>query len=552
MVDRKKAFQAFVIVILCFIIYLPSLQNGFIWDDSENIYSSPWIKSTEGLRVIWLSREMYQYYPLTFTTFWLEHKLWGLYPFGYHAVNLDLHILNALLVFLIVLQLYPRLAFLSALLFAIHPIQVGTVARITECKNLLSLFFFLLAVLAYLHFERKQRLRYYLIAVSMFACALLSKPIAICFIFFPVLYGWWREGRVTRRQVRLSVAFVVIGLMSAFYTLNFEFLYNLRGRSELFHLTFPERFLLSGRIILFYIYKICLPFNFMFFYPRWPVNIAVWWQWLFTAGVGLIVGALIYYRKTIGRGALALFIFYLISIFPVTGFMNVYGMSFSFVADHFSYFSTPALLLLLCASLAILFDRLRISRVIKGGFFGLAVVYLCAESMALTGNYKNDHTLWNNLIKQDPKSWPAYVFLGLCSKPKDALPLYDKAIQFNPDCVWCYANRGRVYQNQGNLSQALLDYNKAIQVNPGFDLAYSGRGVVYYLQNDLDQAIADFSRAIAIYPHDATPYYYRAMAYFQRQEYGKSWDDVHKTESLGYKMAPEFLKGLKKASGREK
>ena len=477
------------------------------------------------LKVIWLTHEMPQYYPLVFTSFWLEHKLWGLNPFGYHTVNLILHILNALLFFWLALKIYPRLAFISALLFAIHPIQVETVAWITERKNLLSLFFFLSAILVYLRFDRTRRMKYYLLTVAMFVFALLSKSVAACFIFVPVLYKWWRDGKVTWREARLSAVFIVLGLLSGLYTIYLEF-YNAGAHGKEFALPFLERFILSGRIIFFYIYKLLFPFHFMFFYPRWQVDARIWWQWLFPFAVMVGLGLLVYYRKRIGRGALALFIFYIASIFPALGFVNVFPMKFSFVADHFSYLSTPALLLLLCASVTFFFDKLKIKfpklhstlfRVFWAGLFILIVIYLCGKSMILTRNYKNEITHWSNLIRDNPKAWIAYNNLGLIydniGKTESAMDLYTKAIAIKPNFAEAYNNRGNAYKDQGNIQQAFSDFNKAIAINPNYAEAYNNRGTAYGKQGNIQQAISDFNKAIAIKPNYAEAYNNRGTIY---------------------------------------
>lgn len=410
--EYSKFLQIFLVILFCIIVYGPSLKNGFIWDDDFYLYKNPWIQRTDGLKAIWFTHKMPQYYPIVFTTFWLEHKLWGFHPFGYHLANLIFHILNALLVFWVVQKLYARLALPVALLFAIHPIQVETVAWITERKNLLSLFFFLLAILAYLRFDRNRGIRYYLLTVIMFVCALLSKSIAVCFIFFPVLYKWWQDGKVTWREVRLSIPFVAIGILSAINTIYLE-LHKVGAKGNEWGMTFLERFVLSGRILVFYIYKLCIPFKFMFFYPRWTVNITEWWQWLFPLASIFLLGFLFYYRHHISRGALTLFLFYIISIFPALGFVNVYPMRFSFVADHFSYLSTPCLLLLLCVIIRSFLVKLNIKfpllmslpyKSVMGSLFVIIIIYMGGKSMALTQNYKNAVVLWEDVICKNPKA----------------------------------------------------------------------------------------------------------------------------------------------------
>ena len=522
---HKRIIQFFFLVFFCLIIYIPSLKNGFIWDDDAYLYKSSWIQKTDGLRVIWLTHKTFQYYPLVFTSFWLEHNLWGLNPFGYHTVNLILHILNAFLLFWLALKIYPRLAFIVTLLFAIHPIQVETVAWIAERKNLLSLFFFLLSTLVYLRFDHTRRIRYYLLSVVMFVFALLSKSVAACFIFVPALYKWWRDGKVTWREARLSAIFIVLGLLSGLHTLYLE-LYNVGAHGKEFALTLLERVILSGKVIFFYIHKIIFPFHFMFFYPRWQIDVRIWWQWLFPVAVMAALGLLIYYRKRTGRGALALFIFYVVSIFPALGFVNVFPMKFSFVADHFSYLSTPALLLLLCTGLTFSFDKLKIKffalrstpfRIFLMGLFIFMVIYLCGKSMVLTQNYKNETTLWSNLIRDNPKAWIAYNNLGVIydnvGKTESAIDLYTRAITINPDYSEAYNNRGNVYRDRGNIQQAISDFNKAIAINPNFAEAYNNRGTTYRNQGNIRQAILDYNKAIEIDSSEPNIYYNRAIAY---------------------------------------
>lgn len=549
---HSKSLQIFLIVLLCLITYGPSLQNGFIWDDDVYVHANPWLEKTEGLKAIWFTHKMPQYYPIVFTTFWIEHKLWGFNPFGYHVVNLIFHILNTLLLFWIVRKLYPRVAFAVALLFAIHPIQVETVAWVTECKNLLALLFFLLAMLAYLRFDRTRKPGHYLQTIGLFICALLSKSISVCFVSVPILYKWWRDAKVTRREVRLSIPFLGIGLLSAINTIYLE-LYRVGAKGNEWALTFLERFLLSGRILLFYIYKLCLPFKFTFFYPRWVIDITEWWQWLFPAASILLLVLLIYYRHKIGRGPLTLFLFYVISIFPALGFFNVYPMRFSFVADHFSYLSMPALLLLLCASIGLLLDKLKErfsllrlprSKIFIWSLFGMITIYLCGKSMALTQSYKDEVTLWKDTIRKNPKAWMpynnlsmAYIRLGQIKKAEELIreairvnpgcydnhfslgiiylfkEQYDEAIakfkevlQHTPNDADVHCNLGLAYKRKGMFDQAEAEYKEALRLDSGLAQAHANLGVIYAQKGKYREAIAELKEACRLNPDIPEPH----------------------------------------------
>jgi tetratricopeptide (TPR) repeat protein len=291
----------------------------------------------------------------------------------------------------------------------------------------------------------------------------------------------------------------------------------------------------------------------MFFYPRWHVDTKIWWQWLFPFAVIFLLCILAISRRKIGRGGLVLFTFYIISIFPVLGFLNVYGMKFSFVADHFSYLSTPGLLLLLCASTSFFFDSLRSKlpklhsasfRILWVGLFILIVIYMCGKSILLTRNYKNEITHWSNLIRENPMAWIAYNNLAnlysRMGRNEEVIALYNKAIVLDPNFAEAYNNRGLAYQSQGNLNQALLDYNKAIQIDPNLAGAYYNRGLAYQSQGNLNQALLDYSKAIQINPNFAEAYNNRGLAYQSQGNLNQAFLDYNRAIQINPNFAGAY------------
>ncbi|MBU1862095.1 MAG: tetratricopeptide repeat protein [Candidatus Omnitrophica bacterium] len=474
-VFHSKKFQIVFIIFCAFLVYLPSLYNDFIWDDDSYVYSNDTIKSPDGLHDIWFSHKTPQYYPITFTSFLIEYALWHDNPCGYHVVNVLLHIINACLLFFIIQCLYPRVAFFVALLFAVHPIQVETVAWITERKNLLSLLFFLSATTQYIKFNQTEKYRYYTCMCIFFVCALLSKSISACFVFVPVLYAWWRTGTVRRKNILLSLPLLFIGLISALHTSYLE-LYKVGAYKFDWELSIFERVILAGRIFWFYIYQICLPINFMTFYPNWDINVSVLWQWLFPCSVIVAAFLLFYYRKILGRGVVALFLFYGISIFPVLGFLKVFPMiRFSYVADHFTYLSTPALFLLICSSVLFLWDTIydrlyiRYEREVRTFLVAMVIVitfHMALTSVALIQGYRNRFTFWETLIKKNPKAWMGYLSLGFdyyaLDEKEHAVELFKQAIELNPACELAYLYLACHYYKTEHYDASFHYWNKAV------------------------------------------------------------------------------------------
>src|SRR6266404_4754785 len=182
---------------LTILAYLPASQGGFIWDDDRYVTHNYLLTAPDGLRRIWLSLDApSQYFPLTYTVLRVEHSLWGLHPSGYHWTNILLHLANAFLVWALLARLKIRGAWLAAAIFALHPIQVESVAWISELKNVLMGFFFLLTLIAWtIYVDLRPRWRYvfYLAALAFCLLALCAKSIACTLPAALLLILWLKK-----------------------------------------------------------------------------------------------------------------------------------------------------------------------------------------------------------------------------------------------------------------------------------------------------------------------------------------------------------------------
>ena len=544
-----KAIQIALLVVLCVVAYAPTLQNGYIWDDNSYLYENTLVSDPSGLKDIWFTHKSPQYYPLVFTTFWIEHKLWGFKAFGYHLTNLLFHIFNAILLLLVVRKIYPRVAFVVAMIFAVHPIQVETVAWITELKNVLALFFFLLTVLSYLRFSKNSTPAGYIRTFVFFTCSLLSKSVAVCFVWVPILYKWWKNGKVTLRDICAYAPFFAIGIASAINTVYVE-IHGVGAKGYEFSMPLLERCVLAGRVLWFYAYKVCVPFRFVFFYPRWTIDVSEWWQWLFSVSfLGLLV-FLFRSRRYIGRGAFTLLLFYAISLFPALGFINVYPMVFSFVADHFSYISMPPLLLLLCGGSLFLADKAKgmkktafgalcDNKIFMRGIITLMMVWLCFKSITLTADYRNETALWTSVVRKNPGSSVAAAQLGaqyeLANKFDDAIPLYEKAVMLDPKDIIPYYNLGNVYMQKGDTERAIRMYNKALELDPPrtrLPDIHNNLGISYSAIGKHQLAMVQYGKAIKIDPgYENAKIKLNALAHLSEQLRVVDWTAVEREKA---------------------
>ena len=499
----RLVVQGALIILVVFLAYLPALHGGFIWDDDDYVTESPTLHDLEGLRRIWFEAgAIPQYYPLVHTVFWLEYHLWGLNPFGYHLINVLLHAVAAILLWRVLLGLQISGAWLAAVIFALHPVCVESVAWITECKNVLSIVFYFAAALAYLRFvalgdagfSSRRRWCYYLGALALFTAALLSKTVTCSLPAALLLVCWWKKERLRRDDILPLFPFFLIGLASGLVTMWVEKHYVGAQGSE-WSLTLGERCLIAGRALWFYADKLIWPVQLTFIYPRWEIATDVWWQWLFPIAAVCVVAGLWLARCRIGKGPLAAVLFFVGTLGPSLGFVNMFPMRYSFVADHFQYLASVGLIAL-CAS-----GLNRIPRIVPA----MLIVMLGVLTWQQTSIYRNLEILWRDTLAKNPGCWMAHCNLGVCLYDKgrigEAMDQYQEAIRLHPNSFETLNNIGLALAAQGHVDEAIEDYRKAIQIHPNYYVALYNLGLALAAKGQLDEAIEDYRKAIQINPN---------------------------------------------------
>lgn len=514
------------------------MRGGFIWDDDDYLINNPHLADTAGLAQLWVPRTTRQYYPMVFTTFWLEHQLWGLHPTGYHIVNVLLHIASALLAWRVFTRLGVPGAWMIGAVFALHPVHVESVAWITERKNVLSAFFYLLAALAYLRFDRvwageKDRVTHpaapaasarsnrpggrgsetpdedsaarqrpwlwYAAALGLFVLALLTKSVTCSLPAAIVLAFLWLRRRLTLRRLALLGPFFAVGLALALHTAHLERT-NVGASGPDFEFSVLERCLIASRALLFYPWKIIAPWPLVFIYPRWEIDASN------PAAYGPVALVL-----TVGAGAAWLFLrgrrgaplalaFYAGTMVPALGFFNVYPMIFSFVADHFQYLASLGTIALLVGSVA--------PRLPPGSVRPLLAALVLAVLGGITWQqgyqYASTATLWRTTLDRNPSAWIAHNNLGLLLREagdhEAAIEHFKAAIALKWDHHRAHANLAETYRLQGRLEESLAEWRIAISQAPPLPRDMYRIGRVFDELGRADEAMDYYRRAIDLFP----------------------------------------------------
>src|SRR5437660_885487 len=374
------------------------------------------LNTRDGLRRIWFSFDSpSQYFPLVYTTFRIEHALWGLNPLGYHWVNILLHVANALLVWRLLARLNVPGAWLAGAIFALHPVQVESVAWITERKNVLMGCFFLLTLLAWAVFvdERTKRpWRFYGLASVPYGLALSAKTTACTLPAALLLILWLQRKRINWESILQIVPFFLLGLGMGLVAVWWE-RYHQATRGALFALGPIERILVASRAVWFYLGKLIWPSTLTFIYPRWTISPThlLDYVWLLTA-VGLCA-AIYFARRYVGRGVEVAAVFFVATLSPVLGLIMLYTFRYAFVADHYQYLACIGPIALVSAGVASLAGTFERSRRLIFGTAVAMVATLAVLTWRQSTMYTDIEAVWRTTLARNPTCWMAHNNLGI-------------------------------------------------------------------------------------------------------------------------------------------
>jgi tetratricopeptide (TPR) repeat protein len=498
---------------VAFLTFLPALSAGFVnWDDTHNFVDNPHYRGLGWPQLRWMFTYAIEHYiPFTWITFGVDYLIWGMDPRGYHATNLLLHAVNAVLFGMLAQSLLRRAvpsarpgairlgAALAALLFAVHPLRAESVAWITERRDVLSGVFFLLTLLAYLRAAdalpgSPERRKWLAASVALFIGMVLSKAMGMTLPLALLVLDTYPLRRPTREPLRglliekIPFALVMVGaVVLTWYTQN--------SIASIDREKYPliQSLAQPGFRISFYVWKTIAPIGLAPIYHfrptiGWP-QIAGW------IAVLSVTGLLLAGRKR-RPAALAAWLTYLVLIAPVSG---VFQTGIYYAADRYSYLACLPFALLAAGAWMSFAER----RPAPAIALGLAVVaLLSALSWRQTGFWKDSETLWTRQIAIDSGSWPGYMSRGSArheaGNRQGSLEDYTRCLELKPENFLAWTSRGTVRAELGDPRGALEDYARAIEIQPAYEHAWNLRGLTLERLGDRAGARLNYDRAIQI------------------------------------------------------
>lgn len=506
-------FGALTLCVLTILVYRPAWHGGFIWDDDRYVIHNLLLTAPDGLRRIWFSLNApSQYFPLAYTVLRIERSLWDLNPTGYHWVNIFLHLGNVLLVWCILARLKVPGAWLAAAIFALHPIQVESVAWISELKNVLMGFFFLLTLLAWVEYvdaTSKRRRVLYLAALIFYSLALFAKSTACTLPAALLLILWLKEKRIGRETLLEIIPFVLLALGIGSVAVWWEKYH--QGTRMLVSLGPIERLLIAGRAVWFYLGKIFWPSDLTFIYPQWQIDATNP-----VAYLGLIAavacGVMIYFgRRYVGRSVEVAALFFVATLGPLLGFIMLYTFRYTFVADHYQYLASIGPIAVASAGLVTLSRSTKKLQWLEAatGFAILTCLGLLTWRQSAT--YRDVETLWRTTIAKNPGCWMAYNNLGVLQFEKgqlgDAIDNYEQSLRLHPDYPEARYNLGGALLQRGKIDEAIEQCEEALKLQPNDADAHVVLGNAFLAKQDVDGATNHYQKALALRDDDYQAHY---------------------------------------------
>ena len=512
--EKNPLPAALFLIAATALVYLSVFSAGFVWDDYTSLTGNPLIRAADGLGRIWATTQPTDYWPVTYSTLWAEWRLWGLHAAGYHADGLILHGIEALLLWSILRRLRVPGAYLAALLFALHPVNVESVAWIAQRKNLLAMLFSLLTVEAFLRSGLAEPNaspagrapgsgKWYSLSLAAFLLALLSKgSVAMLPLVLVGLIAWRRTP--TRADLLRLVPFLAASALGVAIDIWFQ---RHSAAGVIRQAGGPERLCGAGLALWFYLGKALLPLRLSFVYPQWtidPARAATWLPLLAGASLTLLLLWLATgpNRPAWARPVAAAWLYFGLMLVPVMGFADVYFMKYSLVADHYQHLAIIGLLALGAAG----WSHWRSDRAAVVAA-GLAVATLGALTARQARLYHDSDRLFAATIALNPGCWMAHNNLGIdayaAGDYATAAAHFRATLQYNPRYGEAANNLGNALTQLGREAEALAYFQEAVRLNPELGKAHTNLGNALIRRHQSVPAMAEYEAALRLDPRDA-------------------------------------------------
>ena len=523
----------------------PALSAGFVGDDVIFV-QEPAVRSWSGLWTLWFSPAdmvMEQHYwPVMYTTFWLEHKLWGLDPFRAHLVNVLLYMGNVLLLWRMLRYLRVPGAWAVAAVFAVHPMHVESVALTLGRKDLLCGLFCMAAALCWIRSleagtgQRGSPLPapgLYLAALGLFVAAMLSKSAAVTLPVAFALWLWWKNGRLTWAGAGRITPFFVIGLGIAVADL----WYYASGREFDLDYGLPERVLIAAHALWFYAGKLVWPTDLAVVYPLWEVDVADPLAWGYVAAAAAVAVLLWACRHRWGRAPLAGAIFFLLTLSPALGFVSHYYMQYSFVADRYAYLAGIGVLAVLIGATARGVGKF--PGPVRIGAWGVLVAVLAVFGKLTweqAGIYRDKIPFYNHIVSLNPGAQSVYPDLANAlidaGRLSEALSASRVAVELSPDSADAHTILGASFLGLGRLDEAEESFRQALELDPDHKHARYDVAEIRRAQRRFAESIESYLAVLDIDPDFAPAHAGMGEALFRLGRYRQAVESLGNASSI--------------------
>jgi tetratricopeptide (TPR) repeat protein len=541
-IDTLPKWTPFALMLFTFLLYTKALVNGITnFDDDFYIVNNPYLKdfSWNGVNAIFSSFYQANYHPFTTMIYFFEYNWFGLNPLPYHLLNVLLHVLNVFLVFKFVERLSGKqmTALIVAVLFAVHPLHVESVAWISELKDVLYSCFFLLSMLAYLRYMKSGfQMRDYWASLLLFLASLFSKSAAVTLPLLLIAIDIYKGRKLNTKSILEKLPFILLSLLFGVLTMLSQ---KAQGSINVQMFTFNPitRFFFLTSAISFYFIKLILPFGLssMNYYPILHNGIL---PWQYYASI-LVIFFVIWFtfRKSPIRKEITFGVsFFIISISVM---LQIISVGSALTAERYTYISYIGLFYILGQWITSLASGQRKNTVI--GILCFLILVFSVQTFARISVWQNGNTIDEDIIEHNPNVYIGYWMRGNLKRTQSdfqgALQDYSKAIKLDPFSDDSYYNRGNIYDRLGDPKSAIPDYNQAIKLNPKLADSYNNRGWAYFETGDSIAALTDIDKAISINPRYVQAYNNRGWIKFKAGNAKEALPDFEKA----IEIQPEFL-----------